>query len=135
MLCSELLHDVQVVTVQCPQEKHDEQERRYHHLAASHFQNKAIKTGAECQNWFVFALKLVKDQEEGGECVSDGIRIAGSIKSSQNLESVTILNVAFIFKQKLQLAVFDGQTNQILPEVAGLKVGRGSNKCAVRKAG
>jgi hypothetical protein len=48
--------------VQRPQEKHDEQERRYHHLAANHFsKNKAIKTGAECQYWFNFALKLIKD--------------------------------------------------------------------------
>jgi hypothetical protein len=57
------------------------------------------------------------------------------VKSGQHLESSTIVNVVLIFKLKLQLAVFDGQTKLPLPEAAGLKVGRGSNKRAVRKAG
>jgi hypothetical protein len=112
--CPESLHDVRVATVQCPPEKHDKQERRYHHLAACHFQNKAIKMGAECQNWFVFALKLVKDWEEGGERVSNVIGMAVGVKSGQDLESTTIVNVAFIFKQKSQLAVFDGRALGLL---------------------
>jgi hypothetical protein len=97
------------------QAKHDEEERRYHHLTASHFQNKAIKTGAECQNWFVFALKLVLDQKEGGECVSNRIGMAVSVKSSQHIESVTVVNVAFFFEHKSQLAIFDSQTKLTLP--------------------
>ncbi len=52
---------------------------------------------AECQNWSFFALKLVKDQEEGGECASNGIGMALSIKSGQHLESATVVNVAFTF--------------------------------------
>ncbi len=118
-----------------PARKHEEQERRYHCLAASHFQNKAIITGAEYQNQFIFTLKLVNDQEEGGDRVSNGIKTAVSVKSGQHLESATVVNVAFIFKQELQLAVFDGQTKLTLLEASGLKVGRGSNKRAVRKAG
>ncbi len=36
---------------------------------------------------------------------------------------MTVVNVAFIFKQKMELAIFDGQTKLTLPEAAGHKVG------------
>jgi hypothetical protein len=73
---------------------------------------------------FQFNPILTRASDEKGECVSGGIGMKVSVKSGQHLESATIVNVIFIFKQKMQLAIFDGQTKLTLPEAAGLKVRR-----------
>ena len=86
--------------MQCTQEEHDKQKRRYHHLTASHFHNKTIKTRAEWQNGLVITLELVEDRKERGECVINRIRTPVIVEGCQHLKTTTVVDVALIFEKE-----------------------------------